>query len=1072
MTVEVGDGAALVDRLFGQYLRLPPLLSVADWADQNRVLPRETSSEPGRWRTSRTPYVRQILEDLSDDSDTEVVVLQFGTQLSKALALDTPIPTPSGWTTMGDLAVGDVVFDERGLQCRVISKSPVFVGHKCFAVAFDDGEVIIADAGHRWAIYDRKGKPRIRTTVEIADTIPGRQGSQARIDVAGPLDTGPDGELPVDPYVLGAWLGDGNSGCAIVTVDQRDSLLTDLERILGPLEVVARNSEHVCAVHLGRRTDAYRLRCGRGHDKKLYKQKWQCLTCANLHAQARRAGKQLPKVVPPLDGATAELRRLGVLNNKHIPGRYLRASTRQRWALLQGLMDSDGAAQKCGNVCFSVTNERLAVDVLELMRSLGLKPKLARGHAKLNGVVVSPEFRVTATAYSDQQVFRMRRKQERLKDRHDPRAKPTETGRRSIVAVTEVESVPVQCISVDSQSHLFLAGRSMIPTHNSETGLNWTGYVIDHSPGPMLLIQPTVDLGKRYSKQRIATMLRACECLAGKVRDSRSRDSGNTTMVKEFPGGILVITGANSAAGLASMPARYIHADEVDDYPLDVDGQGEPLQLAVARQDTFARRKRLVTSSPKRPPKLSLIESLRESGTDSEYRVPCPHCGHYQALVWAEDEDSPGLRYFDDDPQTAVYVCAGCAAHIEESAKPGMLAAGVWVARNESPQPKVRSYHLSSLYSPLGWASWAKICAEHKSAVAAKKRGDAAPYKTWVNTRLALTWKDEGAKLSADKLRERAVERAPRLVPACCLVLTAGVDVQDNRLEVVVWGWGDGEECAPIEYLQIWGDPLRLERTPDGQPTVWERLDDALAQRYPHEGGQSLAVEAVAIDTGGHCTHAVYAYCRTRKAHPVHVNGVSWIRRTFAIKGADRPGMPVKGKATNVDVNIAGKVLPGGVMLWHVGTGTAKDWLHGHLQVRDPGPGFVHLSKALPSEWFDQMTSEQRVMARTSRGYRYVWVVEPGKRNEAWDCSVYALFAAHALDLFRFTSGMWQRVRERVAPVQAGLFEQSRRSADQKPEQDDRPVAAESTDSKPQTRTRAEGWLPQRGKPWLSRNPR
>lgn len=551
----------------------------------------------------------------------------------------------------------------------------------------------------------------------------------------------------------------------------------------------------------------------------------------------------------------------------------------------------------------------------------------------------------------------------------------------------------------------------------SEAGNNWLGYIIDHVPGPMMLIQPTVDLGKRYSKQRVAPLVRACPVLAAKVKESRSRDSGNTLLVKEFPGGLVVITGANSAAGLASMPCRYIHADEVDDYPLDADGQGEPLGIATARQDTFARRKLLISSSPKRPKGLSTVESRFEAGTACRYQVPCPHCGHFQALVWAGEDEAPGLRIRDDDPATVAYVCAGCGAEIDEHHKTAMLAAGVWVA--EHPGAAAHSYHLSSLYSPLGWFGWRQIAEEYVAAKRARARGEPNPWKTWVNTRLAQTYREEGARLDAHRLRERAGARKLRTVPMACLVLTAGVDVQDNRLEVVVWAWGPGEECAVVDVVQIWGDPSQTERTPGGQPTVWERLDAQFETRYPHEAGGTLAVEAAAVDTGGHFTHAVYAYCRARAAHRVVTGGLQWTRRTYAIKGAERPGLPVKGRCSAVDVNWNGVIVKEGVQLWTVGTGAAKDWWHAHLGVREPGPGHVHLAADLPDEWYAQMTAESRVLARTARGRRYVWVKESGRRNEAWDCAVYALFAAHALDLHRFSEVMWQRVRPRVAPPAA-----------------------------------------------------
>lgn len=549
----------------------------------------------------------------------------------------------------------------------------------------------------------------------------------------------------------------------------------------------------------------------------------------------------------------------------------------------------------------------------------------------------------------------------------------------------------------------------------SEAGNNWLGYIIDHVPGPLMLIQPTVDLAKRYSKQRIAPMIRACPVLSGKVREARSRDSGNTTLLKEFPGGLVVITGANSAAGLASMPCRYVHADEVDDYPLDVDDQGEPLAIATARQDTFARRKLLITSSPKRARGTSLIEARFNAGSRCRYHVPCPHCGHYQALEWAGlDHERPGLRYRDDDPSTAVYVCAGCGGEIAEHHKTSMLAAGAWVA--EDPAAAVRSYHLPSLYSPLGWFSWRRLAAEHIAARASQARGDPQPLKTWTNTRLAATFHEEGTRLGEEWLRERADARLLRTVPASCLALTAGVDVQDNRLEVVVWAWGHGEECAVVDVSQIWGDPAQTDRLPGGLPTVWERLDAFLETRYPHEGsGATLPVEAIAVDTGGHCTHAVYSYCRVRAAYTTRAGGATWIRRTYAIKGMDRQGLPIKHRASPADVNWRGRIVKAGVMLWTIGTTAAKDWWASHLRVRDAGPGYVHLASDLPDEWYAQMTAEQRVQARTARGMRWVWVCDSGARNEAWDCGVYALFAAHALDLHRYTHEMWARLRARLA---------------------------------------------------------
>jgi len=597
----------------------------------------------------------------------------------------------------------------------------------------------------------------------------------------------------------------------------------------------------------------------------------------------------------------------------------------------------------------------------------------------------------------------------------------------------------------------------------SESGLNWLGYCIDHDPGPMLLILPTVDIAKRFSKQRLSPMVRESPVLRAKIREARSRDSGNTTLVKEFTGGLLVVTGANSAAGLASMPSRVLYADEVDDYPDDVDGQGEPLGLATARQDTFARRKRLLSSSPKRPPGFSTIEARFHLGTRFRYHVPCPHCEAMQTLEWGGREVAHGLKWIGNDPSTAHYVCRACGAVIEEHHKPAMLAAGVWIAEN--PDAAVRSYHLSSLYSPLGWLSWATIVKEFLAAAVDLVAGKTAPMKTWRNTRLALTWAEPGARLAVNALRDRAkMDGAHRLrcVPASALALTAGVDVQDNRLEVSVWGWGPGDETSLVDHQVLPGDPAQAE--------IWQRLDAYLSGRFVHERGGSLGIEAVAIDTGGHFTHTVYTYVRDRSpGRRLEANGQAWVQRFYAIKGQDRPGMPVKGKGSPVDVNYRGKLIQRGVQLWLVGTNSAKDWWYARLRQDRPGPGFVHVPTDVSDDWCEQMTVESRVQARTARGVRMVWACPPGKRNEAWDCAVYALFAAHALGLERYTAPMWERLAERIAPLQGSLLGAPVELPEPvEPVEDDGPASDEPS-SAPVPAT-PQAWQPSRAAGWRPRH--
>ena len=526
----------------------------------------------------------------------------------------------------------------------------------------------------------------------------------------------------------------------------------------------------------------------------------------------------------------------------------------------------------------------------------------------------------------------------------------------------------------------------------SEAGLNWIGWAIDQDPGPMLIVQATIDNGKRYSRQRVGPMIQNSPALREKVHEGRSRDAANTTMMKEFPGGMLIITGANSAAGLASMPARLIHFDEVDDYPDDVDGQGEPMAIARARQDTFRRRKRLISSSPKRPKGQSRIAKAFAEGTRFYFHVPCPHCGEHQRLVWER------LQRLESG--AAAYACGHCGGLIFEHQKPELLAGGEWIAEN--PASRVRSYHLSSLYSPVGWLSWGSLLDEYLVATQALERGDDVPMKTFVTTRLAEPYEEQTAKVESDALRARAEDYPLRLVPREGLTLVAGVDQQDRRFEATVYAFGEGEESWVVDYMVISGDLA--------QPEVWEKLDAYLQTRFRHASGQSLPIEATVIDTQGHFTHEVYNFCRGRK-------------RIFAIRGGNRPGLPIKGRSSLVDVNWRGKVIRAGARVWEVGVDRAKDLLHNRLSIDAPGPGYVHLSKHLPPEFFTGLASEERVRRKMAHGERYAWVKKQGVlRNEPWDCSVYAIFGAQALDLHRYTPVMWDRLRERVAATQADLL--------------------------------------------------
>jgi len=352
----------------------------------------------------------------------------------------------------------------------------------------------------------------------------------------------------------------------------------------------------------------------------------------------------------------------------------------------------------------------------------------------------------------------------------------------------------------------------------TESGNNWIGFIITHSPGPTLMVQPTVEVAKRVSKQRLGPLIDATPVLRERVAAHRSRDSGNTIFVKEFRGGLLILTGANSGAGLRSMPIRYLFCDEIDEYPGDVDDQGDPVSLAEERTATFSRRKIFLVSTPTIRG-LSRIEREFLASDQRRYFVPCPECGHFDWIRWENIRWEPG------QPETARLACLECGSLIEERHKADMLARGEWRALKPGPGRSV-GFHLSALYSPLGWRSWAEVARKFLEV-----KDDVARFKTWWNTVLGETWEERGEGAEPEAVLER-VERYPAEVPAGVGVLVGSVDVQGDRLEAQVKGFGAAEESWLVAYTQIHGDPA--------QEKVWLDLDRFLRREFLHESGQRV----------------------------------------------------------------------------------------------------------------------------------------------------------------------------------------------------------------------------------------
>lgn len=533
----------------------------------------------------------------------------------------------------------------------------------------------------------------------------------------------------------------------------------------------------------------------------------------------------------------------------------------------------------------------------------------------------------------------------------------------------------------------------------TEAGNNWIGYVIHHVPGPFLAVMPTTETAKRNSQQRIEPLIEETPELRELVQPARTRDSGNTVLSKRFPGGQLILTGANSAVGLRSMPARFVFLDEVDAYPGDVDEEGDPVKLAHARTRTFGHRAKLFLASTPTIKGHSRIEREFEASDQRRYFVPCPHC---KGLQWLQFER---LRWEPGKPDTAAYWCEHCGSEIAEHHKMWMMdeANGAcWQATAEATDPHTVGFHISALYSPIGWMSWADIARDWDAA-----KGNDAELKTVKNTVLGETFQERGEAPDWRRLFEREKEHGLGVIPASGLVLTAGVDIQRDRIEVDVWAWGRGLESWLIDHIVLEGDPAAQ--------SVWDDLTGLLGREWPHESGAVMRIAKMAVDSGdGRTTNQVYNWVRHFGA------GVA-----IPIKGTDgfNRSTPVDGP-TYVDVAQGGRKIRRGVKLWTIATAVFKSETYRFLRLPRPEAetgdtgfpaGYVHLPHGITAEWIKQLTAEQLVTVKDKRrGYQKLEWRQSRDRNEALDCRVYARAAAWLIGVDRWDDARWNVFERQV----------------------------------------------------------
>jgi phage terminase large subunit GpA-like protein len=497
----------------------------------------------------------------------------------------------------------------------------------------------------------------------------------------------------------------------------------------------------------------------------------------------------------------------------------------------------------------------------------------------------------------------------------------------------------------------------------TEAGNNWIGYVIHHAPGPMLAVQPTVELAKRFSRQRIDPLIAESPALRDRVKPQRARDASNTMLSKEFPAGLLVITGANSAAGLRSMPARYLFLDEVDAYPPSAGEEGDPVALAEARTRTFAWRSKIYLTSTPTIHGVSRIEREFAASDQRRFFVPCPHCGHEQALRFER------LRWEKARPETAHYACEACEGPIEERHKTAIMAAGRWQAAATPADPGTIGFHLSALYSPAGWLSWTGIARMWEAAQAT----DEARH-SFQNGVLGETWIESGEAPDWQRLYERREAWRIGTVPGGGLFLTAGADVQKDRIEVSIWAWGRGLTSWFVDHIVIAGGP-------ESQAS-WGELTRLLGRTWPHAHGARLGIAKLAVDTG-YQAPAVYAWARGA--------GFAQVAPVKGVEGFNRAA-PVAGPSF-VDATQRGRKIRRGARLWTVAVATFKSETYRYLRLAAPTdediaagatapPGFIHLPRGAEAEWIKQLVAEQLVTVTTRRGFQKLEWQKLRERNE------------------------------------------------------------------------------------------
>jgi phage terminase large subunit GpA-like protein len=549
----------------------------------------------------------------------------------------------------------------------------------------------------------------------------------------------------------------------------------------------------------------------------------------------------------------------------------------------------------------------------------------------------------------------------------------------------------------------------------SVSGENMIGAWICSAAGSMLVVFADLEAARQWEVSRFEPMRQATKALRQRIKPSDRKGSDNTKLRKRYPGGVMRLIGANRAAGGKSATIRYVKFEEPDEYPRNLQGQGSFIKMVIGRTSNFGRRAKIFGDGTPTVCGASNIQDQVLRGDQRKWHLFCPDCHHPQVLQWEQ------LKIVDDNPDSALYQCANtdCGALNDEA---------TWKRYNYRPRPRgmteeqardsgrafwqatavgepgVASWcDFSALNAPMGWRPWPALVQEWRAAQEALRNGDEGPLITFTNNMLGRCWEPKlRVDIGADQLRARVEAYDLMTAPWGVLVITAAVDVQDDRLAVVIRGWGRAEESWGVWHGEIQGDP--------SLPDVWEKLTELLQAPIPHASGQVLKVDVAAIDSGGHRTEDVYAFTRDAQ-----LRGRHW----FAVKGATPIDAPKLGRPKTMEFTWRGQPVPGGATLRLVGTQAIKTLIDGRLKLKVPGGGYYHFPAGFSDEYFRQLRAETRQWVRDKRGNKQLVWVKGSQRNEAWDCEVYnyaaylyAMSGRHAETVFAEREKLLGKVRQ------------------------------------------------------------